>query len=33
MQFPARFSDLPDYAFPRLRALLAGIPGAVRTLP
>lgn len=27
MQFPARFSDLPDYAFPRLRALLAGIPG------
>ena len=24
MQFPARFSDLPDYAFPRLRSLLAG---------
>lgn len=23
MQFPARFSNLPDYAFPRLRALLA----------
>ena len=22
MQFPERFSDLPDYAFPRLRALL-----------
>ena len=28
MQFPARFSDLPEYAFPRLRRLLAGIaPG------
>jgi aspartate/methionine/tyrosine aminotransferase len=24
MQFPARFEDLPEYAFPRLRALLAG---------
>ncbi len=24
MQFPQRFSDLPDYAFPRLRKLLAG---------
>lgn len=22
MQFPERFSDLPEYAFPRLRALL-----------
>lgn len=29
MQFPARFSDLPDYAFPRLRALLdPHAPGA-----
>ena len=28
MQFPTRFADLPEYAFPRLRALLAGIePG------
>ena len=28
MQFPARFSDLPEYAFPRLRRLLEGIaPG------
>jgi aspartate/methionine/tyrosine aminotransferase len=26
MQFPARFSDLPEYAFPRLRRLLDGIP-------
>ncbi len=26
MQFPARFSDLPEYAFPRLRRLLHGIP-------
>ncbi len=24
MQFPERFSNLPEYAFPRLRALLAG---------
>ncbi|MEO1456088.1 MAG: aminotransferase class I/II-fold pyridoxal phosphate-dependent enzyme [Pseudomonadota bacterium] len=24
MQFPARFADLPEYAFPRLRRLLAG---------
>jgi aspartate/methionine/tyrosine aminotransferase len=24
MQFPERFSDLPEYAFPRLRKLLAG---------
>ena len=28
MQFPARFSDLPEYAFPRLRRLLDGMaPG------
>lgn len=28
LAFPERFSNLPDYAFPRLRALLAGIaPG------
>ena len=26
MQFPQRFSDLPEYAFPRLRALLADLP-------
>lgn len=26
MQFPTRFSDLPEYAFPRLRALLEPIP-------
>ncbi|HUF87106.1 MAG TPA: aminotransferase class I/II-fold pyridoxal phosphate-dependent enzyme [Thermohalobaculum sp.] len=26
MQFPARFDALPEYAFPRLRALLEGIP-------
>jgi aspartate/methionine/tyrosine aminotransferase len=26
MQFPVRFSDLPEYAFPRLRKLLAGVP-------
>ncbi|TPE53121.1 aminotransferase class I/II-fold pyridoxal phosphate-dependent enzyme [Amaricoccus solimangrovi] len=26
MQFPARFSDLPEYAFPRLRALLRDHP-------
>ena len=26
MQFPARFSDLPEYAFPRLRRLLDGMP-------
>ncbi len=26
MQFPERFSDLPEYAFPRLRSLLAGTP-------
>ena len=26
MQFPARFSDLPEYAFPRLRRLLEGTP-------
>ena len=28
MAIPERFSNLPEYAFPRLRALLAGIePG------
>lgn len=28
MQFPQRFSDLPEYAFPRLRRLLGGVtPG------
>lgn len=26
MQFPQRFSNLPDYAFPRLRRLLGGLP-------
>ena len=26
MQFPQRFSDLPEYAFPRLRALLSEVP-------
>lgn len=26
MQFPARFSDLPEYAFPRLRKLLHCVP-------
>ncbi|MHA3914675.1 aminotransferase class I/II-fold pyridoxal phosphate-dependent enzyme [Halovulum sp. GXIMD14793] len=26
MQYPERFSDLPEYAFPRLRALLHGTP-------
>ena len=26
MQFPQRFSDLPEYAFPRLRALLSDVP-------
>ena len=32
MQYPARFGELPEYAFPRLRALLAGIePGGPET--
>jgi len=32
MQFPTRFADLPEYAFPRLRRLLAGIePGGPET--
>lgn len=26
MQFPARFANLPEYAFPRLRRLLDGVP-------
>lgn len=26
MQFPVRFADLPEYAFPRLRRLLDGVP-------
>ena len=26
MQFPERFADLPEYAFPRLRTLLDGVP-------
>ena len=26
MAFPERFSNLPEYAFPRLRALLDGVP-------
>ena len=26
MQFPERFSDLPEYAFPRLRSLLDSHP-------
>lgn len=26
MQYPARYSDLPEYAFPRLRRLLGGTP-------
>ena len=31
MQFPARFADLPEYAFPRLRRLLDGVtPGRAR---
>jgi len=33
MDYPRRFSDLPDYAFPRLRHLLAGLePGGPETL-
>ncbi len=33
MASPERFSNLPDYAFPRLRTLLAGIqPGGERTI-
>lgn len=33
MQFPARFSDLPEYAFPRLRRLLEGVaPGGPEVL-
>ena len=32
MEFPERFSDLPDYAFPRLRALLAPHPGGGETI-
>lgn len=32
MEFPERFADLPDYAFPRLRALLAPHPGGGETV-
>jgi aspartate/methionine/tyrosine aminotransferase len=32
MQFPVRFSDLPDYAFPRLRALLDPHPPGAEPL-
>lgn len=28
MQFPQRFSNLPEYAFPRLRALLSNVPAS-----
>ena len=32
MQYPTRFSDLPEYAFPRLRRLLEGVaPGGPET--
>ena len=33
MQQPERFSDLPEYAFPRLRALLEGTPAGGPLLP
>jgi N-succinyldiaminopimelate aminotransferase len=33
MQFPERFSDLPEYAFPRLRRLLDGTPAGGPALP
>ncbi|MCO4823323.1 MAG: aminotransferase class I/II-fold pyridoxal phosphate-dependent enzyme [Amylibacter sp.] len=33
MQFPERFSDLPEYAFPRLRALLDVHPAGGDVLP
>lgn len=33
MQHPARFQDLPDYAFPRLRALLDGFPPGGDPIP
>lgn len=32
MQFPERFSNLPEYAFPRLRALLADLPAGGREI-
>jgi aspartate/methionine/tyrosine aminotransferase len=32
MQYPRRFSDLPEYAFPRLRALLQDVPAGGETL-
>lgn len=32
MEFPERFADLPDYAFPRLRALLASHAGGGGTI-
>ncbi|MEO0683212.1 MAG: aspartate aminotransferase, partial [Pseudomonadota bacterium] len=33
MQQPERFSDLPEYAFPRLRALLDPVPPGGETIP
>jgi len=32
MQYPTRFSALPEYAFPRLRALLAPVPAGGKVL-
>ena len=33
MQYPERFSELPEYAFPRLRRLLSGVaPGGPEIL-
>lgn len=33
MQFPTRFADLPEYAFPRLRRLLEGVPPGGPEIP
>lgn len=33
MRFPERFANLPDYAFPRLRALVEGIPPGAEPVP